>query len=364
MGAYPVLGTSIVNAMKNPNISFKTNILIGGSPIRNSNRLIQYSGGFTTVFPFHTKRGDKIAVRCWRADIGDAKERTQAIATYLSNLNSSYFVNFKYVDDALLINGILYPIVTMDWVEGIEIADYIYENKEEHEVIRALADNFLNMVKYLHQQNIAHGDLQHGNILVKPNGKLVLVDYDSMSVPTLGNMKDVINGLPNYQHPNREKNVFLNSTLDYFSELVIYLSLSIFAEDDTIFNRIKNNWDPGHQNLLFSREDFLSPNNSEIIQTGLRSKNKVINQLTRQLVNALQETDICNLKPLEVLISGFITIETVIGKWGAGTEEEPKKEIKLNTKEIIKKFENHVNKTKSKSESAATINKDDITDKF
>jgi serine/threonine protein kinase len=364
MGEYPVLGTSIVDAMKNPNISFKTNILIGGSIIRHGNRVIQYAGGFTTVFPFNTKRGEKIVVRCWRADIGHAKERTQAIANYLTNLNSPYFVDFKYVDDALLINGILYPIVTMDWVEGIEIADYIYKNKDEYEVIRALADNFLNMVKYLHQQNIAHGDLQHGNILVKSDGSLVLVDYDSMAVPALNNMKDVINGLPNYQHPNREKNEFLNSTLDYFSELVIYLSLLIFAEDDTNFSRIKNNWDSGHQNLLFSREDFLSPNNSKIIKIGLNSKNGTISQLTHHLCQALQEIDIRNLKPLEGLISELFNIETVIDKWDITMEERPEEEMKLDNTEIIDKFGRHGNTGIGKPGGAVNINNNDITNKF
>jgi serine/threonine protein kinase len=370
MGQYPVLGTSIVDAMKNPKISFKTNILIGGSTFRHGNRVIQYAGGFTTVFPFTTKRRKKIAVRCWRADIGDAKKRTQAITTYLANLNSPYFVDFKYVDDALLINEFLYPIVTMDWVEGVEFADYVYNKKDESDVIKNLADNFLKMVQYLHQEQIAHGDLQHGNILVKLDGNLVLVDYDSMAVPTLNNMKDVINGLPNYQHPNRERNKFLNPTLDYFSELVIYLSLLIFAEDDANFSHIKNDWNPGHQNILFSKEDFLAPEDSEIIRIARNSTNETIRQLTYHLCQALQETDISNLKPLESLIPDLIVpfdIENIIDKWGTPeitkTIEEKEEEIQLDNTEIMDKWDTYENEPTIKDE-MRNIDYDEVTNKF
>ena len=89
----------------------------------------------------------------------------------------------------------------------------------------------------LHKNNISHGDLQHGNILICENrdGKptLKLVDYDSLYVPTMGKkFKDSITGLKDYQHPARQTAVHVSShKTDYFSELVIYLSLIAIAEN-------------------------------------------------------------------------------------------------------------------------------------
>ena len=51
------------------------------------------------------------------------------------------------------------------------------------------------MSKDLHSVGFSHGDLQHGNIMVNSEGKLFLVDYDSMFVPGLENVSDEIKGL-------------------------------------------------------------------------------------------------------------------------------------------------------------------------
>ena len=67
--------------------------------------------------------------------------------------------------------------------------------------------------------------MQHGNIMVKDGGQLVLVDYDSMYVPALDGWDEEIKGLQGYQHEARWKNKKLAPKADYFSELIIYLSL-------------------------------------------------------------------------------------------------------------------------------------------
>ena len=54
-------------------------VLKDGHPIENGVRLIKYSGGFCVVFPYQTP-SKKYAVRCWHAEVSDAKRRTQVIA--------------------------------------------------------------------------------------------------------------------------------------------------------------------------------------------------------------------------------------------------------------------------------------------
>jgi serine/threonine protein kinase len=334
--AYPSR-TDIVTAMRNPQVSFRANDLIGGSVIQKGSRIIQYSGGYTTVFPFHTKDSKKVAVRCWIADIGDAKKRSQEISAYLNALKNPYFCDFKYLDDAILINGAIYPVVVMDWVDGMPLKEYINDNISNiKSIIPKIAKNFKQMVEYFHAENIAHGDLQHGNILVKEDGSLIIIDYDSMYIKPLKGMKDTIKGLPGYQHPSRNKNKFINPKLDYFSELVIYLSLLSFDEYPYLWNKYYETED-----FLFSKDDFNNPSSSEIINKFLLSTNNTIKDLTIRLKEQLGKSDLMDLQPLEELLINRLEVvkDIIASKWDKQPNKPEKKEVKTpNAIDITTKF--------------------------
>jgi len=335
MSNYPSR-TDIVTAMRNPHVSFKSSEIIGGSVIQKGSRIIQYSGGYTTVFPFHKQTGNKVAVRLWIADIGDAKKRSLEISNYLKNLNNAYFAGFKYIDDAVLVNGTLHPIVLMDWVDGQTLKEYINSNITNTSKILGLAEKFKEMTAYFHKENIAHGDLQHGNILVKSDGSLVVIDYDSMFIEPLNGMSDTIKGLPGYQHPTRHSNQFVNSRLDYFSELVIYLSLLIYADTPKL-------WDEYYEteDLLFSKEDFANPSNSKLISNHLKSSNPTISELSEKMVEELKATDIAQLRPLEGLLINRreVAKENIFDKWEKQPNPALKKKLSLpNKNDITNKF--------------------------
>lgn len=335
MSNYPSRA-DIITAMRNPQVSFKSNEIIGGSVIQKGNRIIQYAGGYTTVFPFHKQNREKVAVRLWIADIGDAKKRSLQISNYLEDLNNAYFAGFKYIDNAVLVNGIFHPIVVMDWVEGQTLKDYINSNISDRSKILDLAEKFREMTSYFHEKNIAHGDLQHGNILVKSDGSIVVIDYDSMFIEPLKGMNDTIKGLPGYQHPARQKNQFVNSKLDYFSELVIYLSLLIYSDNSPLWNEFYETED-----LLFSKEDFLDPHNSKLINQQLRSSNSKIADLSRKMIEELKATDIEQLHPLDELLVDKLekAKETIFDKWNNQPNPPEKKErIKPNKNDITDKF--------------------------
>lgn len=335
MSNYPSR-TDIVTAMRNPQVSFKATELIGGSVIQKGSRIIQYSGGYTTVFPFCKQTGNKVAVRLWIADIGDAKKRSLEISNYLKNLNNAYFAGFKYIDDAVLVNGTLHPIVLMDWVDGQTLKEYINSNITDAYKIIGLAEKFKEMAAYFHKQNIAHGDLQHGNILVKNDGSLVAIDYDSMFIEPLNGMSDTIKGLPGYQHPARNSNQCVNSRLDYFSELVIYLSLLIYAETPKLWNDYYETED-----LLFSKDDFLHPSNSNIINNLLKSPNPKIVELTEKMVEELRATDIAQLRSLEELLVNKreLAKDNIFDKWEKQPNPAVKKIVSVpNKKDITNKF--------------------------
>ena len=234
--------------------------LKGGHPELYNDRVVKYSGGFCVVFPYEVS-GKKFAVRCWHASVSKAEERTKIIAEYLSRVKLPYFVGFDYVDDGIATKDGLQPIVVMDWVNAKPIKIYIKDHLYESNKLKNLADAFLKMVKDLHKNKMSHGDLQHGNIMVKDDGSLVLVDYDSMYVPQLAGWSDDISGLEGYQHPARWDNKELTPKADYFSELVIYSSIKALEKAPALWNDLKME---DTDTMLFNSEDIKSGGTTNI----------------------------------------------------------------------------------------------------
>ena len=74
-------------------------------------------------------------------------------------------------------------------------------------------------------------------------GDIFLIDYDSFYCVELQGEKDIITGLVDYQHPLRKTNNIIHEKIDYFSELIIYLSILAIAENPTLVDKYKViNW--------------------------------------------------------------------------------------------------------------------------
>lgn len=272
----------------------KASLLAGGKPEMYNGKPVKYAGGYCIVFPYIAS-GKKYAVRCWHANLEGAKERTKIISSSLHTLNMPYFVGFEYEESGIATPSGIQPIVIMDWVEAKPLKDYIEEHLFDTESLNSLAETFLSMTQQLHQHSVSHGDLQHGNIMVKPDGSLVLVDYDSMYVPELDGWTDEISGLPGYQHPARWTNKYLTPKADYFSEMVIYTSIVALAELPQLWQDLKVK---DTDTLLFSADDINSRGTSPIFD--VIDSIDICSDLITQMRDALQCGSIDEIMPLEV----------------------------------------------------------------
>lgn len=313
MGKLPTCSEYLA-AIETPQLH-RAEILKGGNIIKRNGTTIRYAGGFCVVFPYQTAT-KKYAIRCWHANIADAQQRTRLIAQELSQCNLPYFVGFEYIADGLVTNEGIQPIVAMDWVEARPLKDYLSEHIADGQSIRSLAERFCAMVKDLHNHNLSHGDLQHGNILVKDNGDIVLVDYDSMYVPALDGFTDEIKGLEGFQHEARYKNEKLTPKADYFSELVIYTSLIALSKYPQLWEDLNmENTDT----LLFSAEDIKSKGSSSIFQ--ILDADDELQGLSDTLKNFMQCSTLEELLPLEkVLVS---LVDDISSKWGDNGYKAP-----------------------------------------
>ena len=287
-----------------PHISLRDSKLRGGKPRRGKdNFVVSDTGAFSIVFPIDMV-SKTFALRCWVKDVGNAKNRYEKISAYLKQVGLLYFVDFEYVPAGILVNGIKYPITRMEWVEGVSLREFIEQkqNLQNPHIFKVVADEFKKMVAAFHKREIAHGDLQDGNILLKRNSngiEIKLIDYDSFFVPTLRGQPDQILGLPEYQHPKRIMGGRqANEKVDYFSELVIYLSFLSLAEKPELWSQFKTKTERG---LLFSKEDFENTRQSAVFRE-LANLSPDVQQLTATLKDFCAKTSIDELEPLETIL--------------------------------------------------------------
>ncbi|MCY7332676.1 MAG: pentapeptide repeat-containing protein [Pseudanabaena sp. CAN_BIN31] len=250
-------------AVQNPQLCFADPELKQASTSKNSRgRVLLWSGNFATVYKL-TKGDRSWAVRCFtRIPQSDVQQRYKLISEYLSQHHIPYLVDFEFLTQGILVKGEWYPILKMDWVEGVELDRYIGEYIDDSQVLLRLDRQLKQLQTDLQQVGIAHGDLQHGNIMVDDQGELKLVDYDGMYVPALRGTPPLEVGHPNYQPPMRSLNDF-GDQLDEFSFAVISLSLRALASQPNL-------WETFHEdnkNLIFRQNDFQEPELSPVFQS-------------------------------------------------------------------------------------------------
>lgn len=214
----------------------KDPMLVGGqAEVLSDGQPWRDAGGYCVVFKYRTNRGKYYAIRCWYNELSGIKERTAAISSIIKQSKLPYFAEFEYVDKAILTSKGFQAIIRMEWIEADNLKKYIATQIKTPQNIIVLAQTFYKMCCDLHHSNISHGDLQHANIKVNKNKQLILLDYDSLYHPSMGEMPDYIHGKIDYQHPARNENSIATIHIDAFSELIIYTSLLYIGNNPQIY---------------------------------------------------------------------------------------------------------------------------------
>jgi Ser/Thr protein kinase RdoA (MazF antagonist) len=73
-------------------------------------------------------------------------------------------------------------MIWMQWVEGRTLDRYLVQGPDR-EAIGVLAESWRDPVRRMQTARFAHGDLQHGNVLVDGDGTPRLVDFDCSWIP-------------------------------------------------------------------------------------------------------------------------------------------------------------------------------------
>jgi len=215
------------------------------------------SGSHSIVVPLHTTDNRCIVVKLFTRELPNRAHRYREIAKFLADislkeLSQAWHLPFAYAAEGVLVDGVWYPLVKMNWAEGITLDAWLADHYRESESVLKVAENFLGLVCDLARLGVAHGDFHHGNILVAPDLTIRLIDYDGMFVPALADLQGAEVGHRNYQSPARRPDHF-GPELDRFSAHVLYLSLVAVAKDLTLWEKLHP---PGSDYLILHEGDF------------------------------------------------------------------------------------------------------------
>lgn len=286
--------------------AIKTSELEGYVPMSGIIGPESYSGGFCIVFPF-VKGLDKKAVRIWHQEIDNIQERYKLLTKDTKHCRIKSLISIEYIESGLTVGASDIDLTLMEWIEGKPLKAYlssiIKSDKSEstkREDIKALANELKSVFKEMHAAGFSHGDLQHENIIVTDKGELRLIDYDCFYTPSMGtSFIQTTSGYKGYQHPSRFiKQYVSNGKTDYFSELILFLSIWAIANDFSLLD-ISEGLDYA---LIFTPEDFIDLRNSSTYKRIRAERDDTCNILLDILADYLKKDDINQLEPFDVIM--------------------------------------------------------------
>ncbi|SFP08633.1 Serine/threonine protein kinase [Actinomadura madurae] len=268
-----------------------------GGPLRPMD-----GGGFASVFRVVSADGRKSwAVKCFLRPTAELSDRYRAIEARLADVGDYWKVGFGYDPEGLfhLPENRWVPVLKMTWVNGTRLIPWLEDRLGDAAALRRMALEFTNVIGSLERAGIAHGDLQHGNIIVVAGDRIRLVDYDGMYVPALKGFRMPECGVPHYQPPDRGERGYFGPAADRFSARVIRLGIRAVAADPGLWDRLH---ETDGEYLILRNTDFAEPERSEALRLLRGSGDPWVRAETAQLLRDLT-TDpelIPSLSPLDL----------------------------------------------------------------
>jgi len=294
---YPT-GGDYVDALQHPGLAFTDPQLKTGTVTSDTFGMPEpVSGNFASVFQVDTGTGQRWAIKCFVRPDPDRHRRYAAIAAALRTLHHPALIDIDYQADGVMVTGVRYPLLKMHWVQAQGLMPWLESQLSHPDRILAVAEQFAQVVTTLEQAGIAHGDLQHGNLLITGNDELKLIDYDGMYVPAIAGLPPNEKGLVNYQHPRRADADY-GPGLDRFSAWVIYTSLHALAVRPDLWRRLRATDDD--TKLLFAATDYLDPTTSNAFRDVRSAGPPHLARLADQLAVFTQATP-AQIPPLQTV---------------------------------------------------------------
>ncbi|MCR4831896.1 MAG: serine/threonine protein kinase [Pseudobutyrivibrio sp.] len=168
-----------------------------GSLIDNKYKVLNVigQGGMSTVYLAMNERANKQwAIKEFRKDdVEKSKISINSIRTETELLKKLSHPNLPSIVDIIDYEGSV--LIIMDYIEGNTLKKAIDEyGAQPQELVINWALQLCDVLGYLHSQNppIIYRDLKPSNIMLKPNGDIVLIDFGTARQYKEDNMEDTV----------------------------------------------------------------------------------------------------------------------------------------------------------------------------
>lgn len=157
--------------------------------IQENGRVVFSKGANSVVFKMQDlNTSNYYAIKCYTDVKYGIYNRMEVVKEKMRLVESPYFVKMNIVFNELNINvnvlkdeGICYyPIVIMDWVDGITLDHYHPKSEKAEDDLKQLISSYKSMSSWLLEQNFSHGDISPKNIIVTKDNNTMIIDYDNM----------------------------------------------------------------------------------------------------------------------------------------------------------------------------------------
>jgi hypothetical protein len=276
-------------AIQDPSLCFADDDLRSGQVATNALGIpMPRSGTFADVYELRSADSRRRwAVKCFTRAMPRQRERYAAISAHFRAAPLRCIVDFHYLEQGIRMHGAWFPVLKMDWVEGLLLNDFVRRHLARPAMLAALSRLWARLARRLRRAHVAHGDLQHGNILLVPGRderhlRLKLIDYDGMFVPTLAGIPSGEVGHPDYQHPERLRDATYTAEVDRFPLLLVYVAIrALTVGGQALWDRYDNG-----DNLLFRKQDLEAPTRSALFAELLKLDAPLLRPLVGKLIDA------------------------------------------------------------------------------
>lgn len=156
------------------------------------------------------------------------RHRIESEINFLKKLNND---NVVKVYDHFELNGNLY--IVMELVEGLNIEQYVEKNGQIawKDAVKYMIQ-LLRTMQDVHEHGIVHRDIKPGNIMIRPNGNICLLDFgvakDVNSTPSNGGtMFGTVIGTDGYMSPEQAQGYSIDHRSDVYAlGCVLYYMLT------------------------------------------------------------------------------------------------------------------------------------------
>ena len=319
------LASHFSTMLQNPRVAFRDPRLQKAVIEKNEqNQPRPWAGAFAVVYKGVDPDGQApFAVRIFTTESPERRERYDLISAYLQGRKLNCLVDFEYRDRSIRSagDGKWYPLIIMEWVQGETLFQWLRARSLEgnREAIAAMADRWLEAVQELSDNSVAHGDLQHANVMV-----------DSRLATETGRLRRHVRSAPGRPAEPRGRRRALPAPPARRRHAALARPGQFLRPGDLRRLRalaiqpglwVKYVEQVGYDKLLFRREDFQAPAQSPLYYDLMQLGNDDLRGLTEKLF-ALSQARMEDVPPLGQLANSYAEVERLLAErqWEAAVE--------------------------------------------